>query len=59
MLEMEMRWVEVLADGSEGLGTPFFDTYFEDTYRFKMAATPTEDAMGVRIESLRVISSII
>lgn len=40
--DLELRWVELLANGSQGLGTPYFGTYFEDSYQFKLVVTPGE-----------------
>lgn len=39
--ELEFRWVERLRDGREGLGTPYFDTYYDDMYQFKVDITPS------------------
>ena len=33
----------MLNDGSEGIGTPYFDTYFEDSYDIKMIFLPTDN----------------
>ena len=38
--DLELRWVEVLSDGSEGLATPYFDTYFNDVYKFNLQLKP-------------------
>lgn len=39
--ELEFRWVEKLRDGLEGLGTPYFDMYFDDLYEFSVQISPS------------------
>lgn len=41
--DLELRWVEILADGREGLATPYFDTYFDNVFRFNLELKPSEE----------------
>ncbi|KAF6041669.1 hypothetical protein EB796_000012 [Bugula neritina] len=39
-VDLEFQWVELLADGSEGLATPYFDLYVEESFVYSSVFTP-------------------